>query len=564
MEKNTRICPVDNYEYTKWRNGTLSSKVETDKKYMILSLSSHVINTAGLGWYIFYTLLGIRTAIANGYIPVVDWKNRKFPQYKASIEGMENIWEYYFEQPYNIGLGQANTTDNSCYIDDVTLLNDYKGPSVTDFINFCSNGNKGWRNCFKDYVRLNVEVKDEFNLVAKDILDGAHTLGILYRGTDYTELKPLHHPRAIELGTIFQETDTLLEQGLFDRVFVATEDQAVLDKFVDRYKEKVCYVNAPRYSDVGRTSLNQIHIGENNGKYRDKQYLCSLYILAQCDGVIYTPCGGSIISTLMRKEEGEYYHFHYQGNYAQKCYIIGSRLEEEAEQILYAGHKPLMYYALNTMRLLSITDITIVTTEQMICRYKQLIQCGQKWGISVRYLVKDNNENIVTVLMKDVDNFQGESVCIIREDNIFHWNGCIGELKKRAVEFDGAYIWGIKKGIAVENEMIYLNQKSGMPEFASYDSGLSPNYRGIVGLYFFDYEFSNILCSLFASKKNVTLADIENVYIQKRKLIYSDLKRGMIWAQIECEESLKQISACIDLLEEQFGLSIGDIEQFTK
>ena len=86
---------MDNGTYTKWRNATLDAKLETDKKYMILKMGSYLTATAGLGWYILYTLNGIRFAIENKYIPVVDWKNCKLPLYDASKAGKENVWEYF-------------------------------------------------------------------------------------------------------------------------------------------------------------------------------------------------------------------------------------------------------------------------------------------------------------------------------------------------------------------------------------------------------------------------------------------------------------------------------------
>ena len=33
--------------------------------------------------------------------------NCKIPQYDASKVGKENVWEYYFEQPFNIGIEEA-------------------------------------------------------------------------------------------------------------------------------------------------------------------------------------------------------------------------------------------------------------------------------------------------------------------------------------------------------------------------------------------------------------------------------------------------------------------------
>ena len=125
-----------NGHYTKWRNHTLNAQMHTDKKYLILKMGSYLIATAGLGWYVLYTLHGIRFAVENGYIPVVDWQNCKLPQYDAAKVGKENVWEYFFEQPLGVTVEQAYESGDFFVIDDVRKFDYEKWLDVECLQNF--------------------------------------------------------------------------------------------------------------------------------------------------------------------------------------------------------------------------------------------------------------------------------------------------------------------------------------------------------------------------------------------------------------------------------------------
>ena len=116
------IMNKDVIDYTSLRNDTLSAKMTTDKKFAVLKMGYTLISTGGLGWYILYTLCGIRFAVENNFIPVVDWRNCKIPQYDASKVGKENVWEYYFEQPFNVSIEEAYNSNDFFVIDDVSEL----------------------------------------------------------------------------------------------------------------------------------------------------------------------------------------------------------------------------------------------------------------------------------------------------------------------------------------------------------------------------------------------------------------------------------------------------------
>ena len=122
--------------YSNYHNNTLYAKMETDKKYLILKMGSFLITTAGLGWYILYALRGIRFALENEFIPVIDWQYCKIPQYESQNMGKDNVWEYFFEQPFGIDVNQAYRSRNYYVMDDIRVLRTEYAMNIARFVDF--------------------------------------------------------------------------------------------------------------------------------------------------------------------------------------------------------------------------------------------------------------------------------------------------------------------------------------------------------------------------------------------------------------------------------------------
>ena len=349
--------------YTKWRNLTLYAKMQTDKKYLIIKMGDFLISTAGLGWYIIYMLYGIRFAIENDFIPVVDWQNCKLPQYNAAKVGKENVWEYFFDQPCDITLEQAYESGDFFTIDDIRGFVGRKNIDFEKIEDFYSEDIMEWRNYFQKYIRLRKEVKEYFEQCKQQQnLNKEEYIGVLARGTDYLTLKPTGHFKAVPVDELFELIDQCKNQR---KIFLATEDEQILKMFEDRYKEIVYSTDARRYKHLGHNTLNATY-KEEDGFKRDLNYLYSLYMISTSSACIYSACGGAVLASLMRKEAGNFYKFVCCGYNKAKGIIVGSYLEKQQNRIAFVGDKPLMFYALNTLKLLNIEETDIIVSKEMI------------------------------------------------------------------------------------------------------------------------------------------------------------------------------------------------------
>ena len=350
--------------YSHWRNNTLVAKMETDKKYMILKMGDFLITTAGFGWYIIYILRGIRVAVENNYIPVIDWKNCKIPQYSADKVGKENIWEYFFEQPFNIGLDEAYKSENFFVVDDVRQIASLVPFDIDKFVSYNDKDVNVWREYFCKYIRLKKKIKDYFEEFENERLSD-DLIGVLARGTDYAELKPVGHSKPISINEIFAHIDGVLENY---QIFLATEDENILSEFESKYPGRVESVKAKRYKTLGYNTLNMVY--KEGGYERDIKYLYSLYRISKCKKFICSACGGGIVASLMRENAGKYYKFLYHGSNSAKAIVVGSFIEKEQNQIILMGNKPIMYYALNTLKLLNVEEVDLILSEKDKLEYQ--------------------------------------------------------------------------------------------------------------------------------------------------------------------------------------------------
>lgn len=520
--------------YTKMRNNTLNARLETDKKYMILRMGSYLTATAGLGWYILYALNGIRFAIENGYVPVVDWKNGKLPQYDASKVGKENVWEYFFEQPCNVDLETAYESEDFFVLDDVREITFKQPLRFEHMVDFEDTRTEEWRNFFQRYIRLKKELVEYFDeRIAKQGLETGNVIGVLARGTDYREMQPVGHPNAVPPEDFFPEIDPLIDNGGADKIFLATEDQTILEKFEKRYPKRVYSTDAKRYGNVGCNTLNAVYSG-GKGYERDLQYLYSLYVIAKASAGIYSACGGGALASLMREGIGDKYKLLFYGRNRAKGIVVGSFLEKEQGKMILVGNKPILFYALNTLKLLRTEEVDVIISPKLRAEYENIIGRGENFGIRINYVISDTYD-VVEYMSHNTDFMPTSRLVLLYADYISHGTGVVNDLRKKVAFFDGAYIWGKKN-------------KQGV--------------YSLTGKYVFDHDLREIVKLVAEEKEKATLEDILDEYIRRRKLLFLDYTRGTIFSKIEDEETLKKTDQMICLIEEIQQQKIGDFESF--
>lgn len=278
-----------------------------NKNIYLISLPSG--KTTGMGTYFRYTLLALYAVDELSFTPVVEWTGESWFRENHRVNGTNNIFEYYFNQPSNVSLEEAsncfhvfssNKTSEILYIGDADLGGAHDLFSLASYEVDEKYISKLGDIC-KKYIHLNSYTENYISVgfikifgVKYDDCDkkANRVLGIHIRGTDF-KYHYDNHPNMVKPEEYKNAVDEALATGKFDSIFIATDDDNCLQWFIGKYGTQIRY-----YRDVYR-SRGDRNIASEDQNRDNAHYLSGLetlrdiYTLAYCDGLI---CGLSQVS----------------------------------------------------------------------------------------------------------------------------------------------------------------------------------------------------------------------------------------------------------------------------
>ncbi len=244
-----------------------------------------------------------------GFIPVIhsgpDFQYKE----KKKVNGTNNAFEYYFVQPASVSVQNAKISRNVVNADivhrqmvELVLTGKYSNYKV----------NKRYMSMMayivNKYMQFN-QITWEYisNGIKRLSIEGEKVLGVHIRGTDFRS--GYHdHPVYITEEEYFNEIDLLFRKGMYTRIFVATDDTRILNNFMKRYGEQICF-----YDDIKRSKTNQSVAFSKDERKNHKYFLGlevirDMYTLSICSGLVAGVSQVAIcaqINKLARKEHYE-------------------------------------------------------------------------------------------------------------------------------------------------------------------------------------------------------------------------------------------------------------------
>lgn len=257
--------------------------------YIGCGLFSHVITTVG----------GIKHAIDNNMIPVIDMMN--YPNLYISKDQLHKVnpWEYWFEQPMGYSVSDIQHSKNVVLGDGkiIEARPDAKQPKEIF---------TRWKEYMDQYVRLKPDVKKKMEREWNQMFEKSdRVLGVLCRGTDYTSTKPKNHPIQPSVQMVIDKIDTMVAGG-YSKIFLATEDVRIFNELKKKYGNMLS-VNRKEFVDyVDGKGIGVFHIErENDNYYKGLEYLTSIYFLSKCNGLLMGHCGGATGALLFNDKYDE-------------------------------------------------------------------------------------------------------------------------------------------------------------------------------------------------------------------------------------------------------------------
>lgn len=313
------------------RKKEIRDRIERKKRYGRKNPSQtfYVIRTEENNWGLLTTvtcvLEHIEYALEKGYIPVVDLKNYRMEMMQDKEHfGLENAWEYYFEQPVSgIELTEVYKSKN--------VILSWKGSLPrADRPNWSyelpAEAVCKYHSLVENYLRPSKEicvqiVKNAEKLFPKE----GKVLGVsVRRGYEHIKRKGdkivTGHPEQAGLEEYINDINYLMEKWECDYLFISVDDRETSDFFVTYYGEKcIRFQRALRHYFTDGKVEKRAEIGLCEYKYDSsivngianveettKEYLTEVYLLAKCDCLLASISSSSQMASIIKG--GKYEH----------------------------------------------------------------------------------------------------------------------------------------------------------------------------------------------------------------------------------------------------------------
>ena len=274
-------------------------KIIKNKRVMIVS--------KGLYSYTYFNAAYLNNMIAlmfyalyQGCIPIIEIN---------AHDKDSNKWEWYFKQPIETvfqGIDISDFKRMEC------TLENFCGPTFQTAFNIDSEEFEIWNCMYHKFAIFNDKVNKYIEEELFDLNIDENRLGVIIRGTDYTNLKPKGHPVQPDTEELLAVIEQKLKEGRYEYIYVATEEKQLYDMIANKFGESIVLSNKRFYYDQVYYDGNYQYIGEinfdreNDNYLKGLEYLSSMIILSKCGCIVGSNCGGTLMALLFTSERKDH------------------------------------------------------------------------------------------------------------------------------------------------------------------------------------------------------------------------------------------------------------------
>lgn len=232
-----------------------------------------------------------------------------------------------------------------------------------------------------------------------------------------------------------------------------------------------------------------------------------------------------------------------------------------SKQLMPVYDKPMVYYPLATLMQAGIQDILVISTQEEINRFEDLLGDGSSFGISISYKIQRSPDGLAQAFILAEEFLSGSPAALILGDNMFYGHDLVKSLKNANSQISGGTVFGYH----VSNPMSY-----GVVEFDDTGTVVSieekPNIPrsnyAVPGLYFFDNRVVNFAKNVIPSERGeLEITDVIQQYLQEGELKVEIMGRGTAWLDTGTHDDLLAAAQFISTIDKRQGLKVNCPEE---
>lgn len=232
-----------------------------------------------------------------------------------------------------------------------------------------------------------------------------------------------------------------------------------------------------------------------------------------------------------------------------------------SKHLLPIYDKPMIYYPLSVLLLANIQEILIISTEQDINRYRELLGDGSDLGVSFSYAEQSEANGLAEAFVIGEEFIGNDSVCLVLGDNIFYGQGMTAILNKASKLKNGGIVFGYQVADPREFGVVEFDKDFNAMSIEEKPKHPKSSYA-IPGLYFFDNNVVEIAKRVKPSPRGeLEITSVMNEYLRKNELKVIPIRRGIAWLDTGTPKSMLNASLYVATMQERQGLYISCIEE---